>query len=189
MYSFQNKKLTLRTTDSNQTCKTKRLSLTPRQDSQICRNSLTPKPFRIKKLSKKTTIDMTSTSIPIRTASITENECYELRKTKEELINTRLELSKTVYEYQAKLENAQNIIVLLREEMKNQLREFRDVILSQKTGLNNVEGLQVKIETMQEIYEKKIRELESEKLCLKCKAFLEVASEIEEKKKLYNYLF
>ncbi|OMJ71271.1 hypothetical protein SteCoe_30573 [Stentor coeruleus] len=189
MHSFQTKKLTLRNIDSNQTCTTKRSSLTPQQNNQICRSSLTPKPFRIKTSSKKQTIDMTSTSIPIKTTSFTENECYELRKTKEELTNAKLELCKTVHEYQAKLENAQNIIVLLREEMKNQLREFRDVVLSQKTGLTDVESLQVKMKTMQEIYEKKIGELEKEKLCLKCKAFVGVASEIEEKKKLYNYLY
>ncbi|OMJ66426.1 hypothetical protein SteCoe_36720 [Stentor coeruleus] len=132
---------------------------------------------------------MTSTSIPIRTASFIENDSYELRKTKEQLINTKLEISKTVHEYQDKLENAQNIIILLREEMKNQLREFRDVILNQKTGLTNVESLQVKIKTMQDVYEKKIRDLEKEKLCLKCRAFIDVPSEIDEKKLLYDYLF
>ena len=164
-------------------------NLSVQNKSKIPKLSLTPKPSRPRvKQVNNANIDLTSTILDANSVR-TETEFDEIQHARSELSRVRAKLTATIQSYENKLNNAEYIIDLLRGEIKGQLKSFRDDILNHKEQSNNSTHWENKLEVLKQAYEARIKQLEYENLCTKCKAFAKVSDDIQEKKDIYKYLY
>lgn len=154
------------------------------------KGSFSPTPSRSRvKTSKNYEVDLTSTILDMPKRS--DRGQSELEIVKKKLQHAENHLTEITIAYENKLKNAEFIIELLRDEIKGQLKGVKEEILTQRfqQSENNSAQWENRIEALKSEYEEKIKRLQKEKLCTKCKAFLEISKGINEKKKFYKYLY
>ena len=83
----------------------------------------------------KSGIDLTST-ILTPSNSTKNNSFLEIQRLKDDLHRSQTQLNETVKSYESKLKEAESLINLLRNEIKGQLKEFKNEVLYQKNCEN-----------------------------------------------------
>ena len=97
--------------------------------------SLTPTPSKSRIMRIKSGIDLTST-ILTPSNSTKNNSFLEIQRLKDDLHRSQTQLNETVKSYESKLKEAESLINLLRNEIKGQLKEFKNEVLYQKNCEN-----------------------------------------------------
>jgi RNA polymerase-binding transcription factor DksA len=151
--------------------------------SKVSIVSLTPKSSKRQLKRIKPNLDLSSTILNAQESS----QSFQLQSIKNELSHSKMELVDTIKSYENKLKNAEFIINLLRDEIKAQFKDFKKEV--SETQDSQVKALRSEILEIKSSYEQKIKKLENQKLCVRCKAFVEVTEDIRGKKELYKYLF